>query len=126
MILALQPITPDSTLNDFTFISNIQFIAGSGFKITVQLNQTVRKQRYIPDAASTMVFKLLKSDNTTLSKSASFKFADDRSIIEATLTDLEAANLIGQNLVLEITEPSGLSVGVLQKGLQQIVPVQDC
>lgn len=120
MLLTLNVLNEDATLNNWQIIGNAQIARGSDAKIILQLIQAERKIRYIPDVAAVITADFLNSDGTTLSKTATFPFADDRSIIQFVLSDAETANLIGQNLVVEVQEGSNTSIAVLQMGLQMI------
>jgi len=120
MILTLKVLNEDASLNNWQDIGSAQIVRGSDAKLILQLFQADRKIRYIPDAAATITMDLLNSDGTTLSKTATFPFADDRSIIQFTLSDAETALLIGQNLVVDVQEGSNTSIAVLSMGLQMI------
>lgn len=120
MILTLKVLNEDASLNNWQDIGSAQIVRGSDAKLILQLFQADRKIRYIPDVAATITMDLLKSDGTTLSKTATFPFADDRSIIQFILSDTETAELIGQNLIVEVQEGSNTSIAMLQMGLQMI------
>lgn len=118
MILTLKVLNDDATLNNYQDIGIAQIVRGSDAKVNLQLVQADRKIRYIPDVAAVITADFLNSDGTTLSKTATFPFADDRSIIQLTFTDAETANLIGQNIVVDVQEGSITSIAILQAGLQ--------
>lgn len=120
MLLTLNVLNEDATLNNWQVIGNASIARGSDAKMNLQLMQADRKIRYIPDVAAVITADFLNSDGTTLSKTATFPFADDRSIIQFTFTDAETALLIGQNLVVEVQEGSNTSIAILQMGLQMI------
>lgn len=92
----------------------------------MRLWQADKKIRYIPASDAVITVDLKKSDNTTLSKTCTFTFADDRSIIEFSLTDLETAALIGQNLIVKIVEGSETKFASLQFGLQKLILDGSC
>jgi len=125
-MITLQVLNSDSTLNSFFIYTNSSFIAGEDVLVRLRLLQVEKKIRYIPDIASTITFDLKKSDNTTLSKTATFPFADDRSIIEFTITAAESVDVISQTLVATIDEPAGISIAKLQYGLKKNVIDQGC
>lgn len=118
MILKLQMLNEDATLNNFQDIGSAQFVPGHALTLVMRLMQTQRDLRYVPDAAATMEITFQLSDGSELTKSLSFLDAGDRSLLEVELTDVETELLIGQNLVVEVTEPSGVSVAALPMALQ--------
>jgi len=125
MNLTLRALNEDATLNNWQDMgSSVRIVRGADAKLILQLMQVDRKIRYIPDIAAVITVDLLKTDGTTLSKTATFPFADDRSIIQFVLTDTETADLISQNLVVEVVEGSNTSIAILQQGLQMVSPSQ--
>lgn len=125
MILTLKVLNDDATLNNWQDMGgSAQIVRGSDAKLNLQIFQVDRKIRYIPDVAAVITSDFLKSDGTTLSKTATFPFADDRSIIQFSFTDAETALLIGQNIVVDIQEGANTSIAILQMGLQMVSPQQ--
>lgn len=125
MNLTLKVLNEDATLNNWVDMGgSIQIVRGADAKLILQLVQVDRKIRYIPDVAAVITTTLLNSDGTTLAKTATFPFADDRSIIQFTLSDAETALLIGQNLIVNVQEGSNTSIAILQLGLQMVSPSQ--
>lgn len=120
MVLTLKVLNSDCSLNNFQDIGTFQLVRGSDAVLNLQLFQADRKIRYIPNSASTITLSLTKSDGTILSKTSSFPFADDRSIIQFSLTSSDTANLISQMLVVQVSEPSGNTFALLQNGFQMI------
>jgi hypothetical protein len=118
MVLALQMLNEDATLNNFMKIGSAQFIPGTPVKLVMRLMQTARDLRYVPDAAATFAMTLQNSDGTTLAKVPTFLDSGDRSLITVSLTGPETALLISQNLQVNVTEPSGVSAAQVQQGLQ--------
>ena len=101
-------------------------VRGSSAKIIIQLIQPSKNLRYIPDSGATITLALLKSDGTTLTKTATNPFADDRSIIEIDLLSSETSTIISQNLNLTITEGSDVTYAIVQNGLQMVSLTQGC
>lgn len=120
MLLTLKVLNEDATLNNWVDIGSAQIARGSDAKLNLQLIQVDRKIRYVPDVAAVITADFLNSDGTTLSKTATFPFVDDRSIIQFTFTDAETALMIGQNLVVDVQEGSNTSIAILQLGLQML------
>ena len=118
MVLSLQMLNEDASLNNFVGIGSAQFIPGAPVKIVMRLMQTARDLRYVPDVASTFAMVFKKSDGSTLAKVPTVLDASDRSLITVSLTGAETTLLIGQNLSVTVTEPSGDSVAQLQSALQ--------
>ena len=126
MLLTLKVLNEDATLNNWTDQGgSARIVRGSDAKLILQLFQVDRKIRYVPAAAPTLSASFLKSDGTTLSKTPTLPFADDRSIIQITFTAAETALLISQNLVVSVTEGATVSIAVLQQGLQMTAPTQE-
>lgn len=127
MVFSLQMLNSDATLNDFRDIGTHQIVRGADTTIIMRILQPNKDEiRYIPDAGATFSIDLLKSDDTTLTKVPTQPFADDRSILQLTLTETETLDLISQNLNLQITEGSDISYAILQAGLQMITLNSDC
>ncbi len=126
MILDLEPINDDATLNAYSFISNFRFVPGDDVKLLMVIVQPDKKIRYVPESGATIEFDFLKSDGTNLLKTATFPFADDRSIIQVELTAVETATLISQNLIAKITETTGITRAWLQNGFQLVNITGEC
>lgn len=118
MILKLQMLNEDATLNNFQDIGSAQFVPETPLKLVMRLLQTQRDLRYVPDVAATFSMDFQLSDGTILTKVPTFLDASDRSLLTVSLTALETELLIGQNLVVTVTEPSGNSVAALPSALQ--------
>jgi hypothetical protein len=121
MILNLQILNEDATLNNFMILGSSRFVSGNPLKLVMRLVLECRNIRYITEVGATFSITLQKSDGTTLTKNPTVKFADDRSIIELNLTEVETQNLIGQDLKLEITEGANKHLALLSLGLQQAI-----
>lgn len=119
MILSLQMLNSDATLNNFVDIGTARFVPNYSLDLVMRILQPQKGGlRYVPDAAATFSMDFKLSDGTTINKTPTVLDAGDRSILTVSLTDSETELLIGQNLTVEITEPGGVSVAVLQSGLQ--------
>lgn len=126
MLLTLKVLNEDATLNNWVDEGGSdQIVRGSDAKMNLQLFQVDRKIRYVPDVAAVITADFLNSDSTTLSKTATFPFADDRSIIQIAFTAAETALLISQNIIVSVVEGGNTSIAVLQLGLQMISPTQE-
>ena len=125
-MLSLDIVSKNPTLNSFTLSKNLSFASGEDVKVTMRLFQSDMGIRYIPEAGATITIDLKKSDNTTLTKTCSFTFADDRSIIEFSLTAAESATIISQNLVVKLVEGSTTQFAILQYGLTRVVADGSC
>ena len=128
-MLTLDIVSKNPTLNSFTLGQNFQFASGEDVKVTMRLFQPDLKIRYVPEASAVITIDLKKSDNTILTKTCSFTFADDRSIIEFSLTAAESATIISQNLVVKLVEGSGPTTtqyAVLQYGLTRVITDGSC
>lgn len=125
MVLTLKVLNEDATLNNWQDMGgSAQIVRGADAKLILQLFQVDRKIRYVPAAGAVITIDLINSDQTTLSKTATAPFADDRSIVQFTLTDSETELLISQNLIVSVVEGSNTSIALLSLGLQMISPSQ--
>ncbi len=125
-MLSLKVLNSDATLNNFFELGTLQIVRGEDAKIILQLFQSQKKIRYISAAGATITASFLKSDGTTIDKTASLPFADDRSIIQFDLDETETAELISQNIMVDIEEGAILTKAFLQMGLQVINTSQGC
>lgn len=125
-MLTLDIVSKLPQLNSFFVTKNQAFASGETVKVIMRLWQSERNIRYIPISSAVITVDLKKSDNTVLTKTCAFTFADDRSIIEFNLTAVESAAVIGQNLVVKIVEGSEVQIALLQFGLSKIITVGLC
>lgn len=125
-MLSLDIVSKNPTLNSFSLSKNFAFASGEDVKVTMRLFQPDLGIRYVPDSGATITIDLKKSDNTVLTKTCSFTFADDRSIIEFSLTALESATIISQNLVVKIVDGGITQFAVLQYGLSRVITDGSC
>lgn len=126
MILSLKVLNEDAVLNSWIEIGSAKIIRGADAKIVLQLFQPAWRIRYIPDVATVITMDLLKSDGTTLTKTATFPLADDRSIIQFTLSDTETLTLISQNILVKMVLGADISFAMLQQGLQMVSTTSNC
>jgi hypothetical protein len=119
-MLTLDIVSQNPQLNSHNISKVAKFVGGETVKVIMRLWQVEQGIRYIPSAAAVITVDLKKSDNTTLTKTCSFTFADDRSIIEFSMTALESAAVIGQNLVVKIVDGADTKFALLQYGLQRV------
>lgn len=126
MVLTLKVLNEDASLNNFVDMGGTaQIVRGADAKLILELFQVDRKIRYVPISGAVISVDFLNSDGTTLSKTATFPFADDRSIIQIVLTDSETELLISQNIIASIVEGSNTSIAILQQGLQMVSTTQE-
>lgn len=126
VILTLDIVSANPQLNQHALNKVFQFASGQTAKVIMRLWQTDKKIRYIPDQAAVITVDLKRSDNTILTKTCTFTFTDDRSIIEFDLDAVETAALIGQNLIVKIIEGSDTKFASLQFGLQKLILDGSC
>ena len=126
MLLSLKVLNEDATLNNFKDIGSYQTIKGSDAKIILELIQPDRNLRYMPAVGAVITCDFKQSDNTVLTKTATFPFAADRSIIQFDLSDTETALLVSQNLVVKVQEGSVTTYAILQGGFSMASLTQSC
>ena len=120
MLTSLKALNSDATLNSFQDIGNHQIARGETAKLLFQLVDPNKKLRFIPGASAALSVTLLKSDGTSITKSLSFPFAEDRSIAQLDLTAVETATLTSQNVNVKITDGGNIQYAILQSGLQVV------
>lgn len=125
-MLTLDIVSRNPQLNTFMLSKNFQFASGEDVKVIMRLFQSDLGIRYIPLVGATITIALLNSDGTTLSKTCAFTFADDRSIIEFSLSAAESALVISQNLVVNVVEAGSTKIAVLQYGLTKVITDGSC
>lgn len=125
-MLTLQILNNEAVLNAFFISSNKSFVSGEDVKILMRIYNPNLNIRYIPISGASISVELLKSDNTVLTKIASFPFPDDRSIIQLDITALESVDIISQNLIVKIAEGLTTTYAILQGGLQRIKLTSGC
>lgn len=118
-MLTLQVLNSDATLNHFETFGSYSFVSGSDCHIVLRLQTVESKLRYIPDAGATFSMSLNLSDGTTLSKTPTNPFDDDRSIIAFDITAAETATLVSQVLIVTVTEGDSSTVALLKGGLSR-------
>ena len=130
MVLGLNVLNSDSTINSYRLLGSAQIIRGADATIRLQLTQPEKENiRYMPASGATFEITLLNSDGTTLVKTPTQPFSgtpSDSSILELTLTAAETATLISQNLNVKVTEGAVVSYAVLQAGFQVVTLNSDC
>lgn len=126
MALSLKVLNSDAILNSFIDIGSLQIYKGADAKLIVQLFQPDKKIRYIPASGAVITIDFLKNDNTVLTKTATYPFADDRSILQFVLSDTETLTVVSQNLLAKIDEAGNISYAGLQMGLQLVPTSQGC
>lgn len=119
-MLTLDILSQNPQLNAHSVSKVATFAAGETVKVVMRLWQADQKIRYIPSNAAVITVDLKKSDNTILTKTCSFTFADDRSIIEFDLSAAESAQVISQNLVAKIVDGADTKIALLQFGLRRV------
>lgn len=125
-MLTLDIVSKNSQLNTFVLSKNFAFAGGEDTKVIMRLFQADLGIRYIPGASAVITVPLKKSDGTTLTKTCTFTFADDRSIIEFSLSAAESALVISQNLVVNIVDGGQTQIAVLQYGLTRVITDGSC
>ena len=125
-MLTLDIVSKNPQLNSFSLSKSQMFASGETVKVIMRLFQPDLQIRYIPSAAAVITIDLKKSDGTVLAKTCSFTFADDRSIIEFSLSAIESASVIGQNLIVKIVDGSDTQMAVLQYGLSKTITDGSC
>ncbi len=125
-MLTLDIVSQNPQLNSHSISKVATFASGETVKVIMRLWQSDLKIRYIPSNAAVITVDLKKSDNTVLTKTCTFTFADDRSIIEFELTALESAQVISQNLVAKIVDGADTKIALLQFGLRRVKADGNC
>lgn len=127
MLLGLKVLNSDATLNNFVESNSVQIVRNADAKIVMRLVQPQHNNlRYVPASGATFSITFQKSDGTTLVKTPTQPFADDRSILQVLLTEVETALIISQSLNVQVDEGSDKSFAILQLSLQVVTLNSDC
>ena len=118
-MLTLKVLNSDAQLNTFLTYSSASLISGEDATIVLRIHDVNKDLRYIPTTGATFTIDLLNSDGTTLTKTPTNPFTDDRSIISFDITAAESANLISQNITLSINESGSIKIANLNNGLSK-------
>lgn len=94
-------LNSEATLNNFNYLSAINFVTGTAITLKMQLFDEDLQLRYIPPITANVSFLFNYSDGTILTKTGTPE-ADDRSIQTVTISALESAKLIGGNIKISI------------------------
>ena len=94
-------INEGATLNNFNYLSAINFVTGTKLTIKMILMDDDLNLRFIPPSTAIVSFVFNNSDGTTLTK-VSTGDTDDRSMRTVTITAAESAVLIGGNIKISI------------------------
>lgn len=98
-MISAKLLNSDATLNDFTFVGEIAFFPGENVRISLQIQLTEKKIRYIPPVAATLTLTFLDKEGEEIVKTAAVINADDRSMWVVVLSQAESEVLQGQNIV---------------------------
>lgn len=119
MVYGLRVLNSDATLNNFMDVGTANVYKGTDAVVILQLIQPEKKNiRFIPSNSAVITVDLVNADNTVNTKTATIPFADDRSIIQLSLSAADTMTLISQNLVAKIVDGGLTSYAVLQVGLK--------
>lgn len=125
-MLNLQVLNDSPSLNNFSNIGSKTFVGGETLELYLRLFQDDKDIRYIPASGATITLDLLKSDDTTITKTATIPFTDDRSVLQFSITDTETQDIISQNLVVKIVEGTNITFALLQSGIRKVNTSTDC
>ena len=117
-MLSLKVLNSDATLNTFFEIGSLNFHSGEDVTVFIRIFNESKNLRHIPASGASYNITLTNSDGTTISKTP-VPLTDDRSILSFSITAAESADLISQDLKLEITD-GGVSIAKAQNGLTKI------
>lgn len=102
-MLKIKLLNEQLTLNNFHYLEIKEYIPGLPFKIKVQIQDSETLQRLIPNTGAKLNATFQQRDGTELVKAGTMIFnPDDRSMWEISLTDDEANDIIGSNVLFEL------------------------
>lgn len=126
MVFSLDMLNSDAMLNNFFSIGTATFYKGKPITLVMRILQPQKSNlRYVLDSGATLSVTLNKSDGTTITKTPTFLDAGDRSLVKLELDSTDTELLIGQAIVLDITEGANQHVAVLQSAIQAAA-IKDC
>jgi hypothetical protein len=114
-----------ATLNDFRYLSTLDFVTGSKINFKAQIFNTELDLRYVLPSTAVVTFMFNQSDGEVL-EIAGTPMTDDRSIIELEIPATETENLIGGNVQLEIDilgDETDIRKGVIQNALSRFLDI---
>lgn len=103
MALSAQILNSDASLNSFRVVGSISFIPGEDISASLRLLDTEENIRYIPPATNITTLKFNKTDGTVLEINPTH-LADDRSIMQFSLTQAQTEELVGGVISFELDE----------------------
>lgn len=122
-MLSARLLNSDASLNNFEYQDAIEFVPGEDKVFAFQLWNKELELRWIPGDSAVVTLTFNKVDGTTLTKTASFINAGDRSLISVTLTDEETPDLLSGNITFTVDvagDESDLKKGVILNALQRV------
>lgn len=126
-MLTLHILDKDSSLNNLTKLPNLEFVGGEDVEAIIQIIQSSKDLRYIPESGATFEIVLKKSDMSDLTIIPIYKFdPDDRSVLTFNIDSLDSLDLISQNLILKITEAGSISYAILPSGIKRTKITSGC
>lgn len=120
MYLSLRVLNSNAILNSFVYIGTQRFVNGDDINLTLRLWQADKDIRYIPEAGATVTCDFMKSDGSIVSKTATFPFSEDRSIIQFALSNTETVDIISQNLLIKVDESGAITHAFAQAAIQKV------
>jgi len=114
-----------ATLNDFRYLSTLDFVTGSKINFKAQIFNTELDLRYVLPSTAVVTFMFNQSDGEVL-EIAGTPMTDDRSIIELEIPATETENLIGGNVQFEIDilgDETDIRKGVIQNALSRFLDI---
>jgi hypothetical protein len=101
MILKAKIINSDAVLNNFIYISNAEFLAGSTLTMAFVLWNQEKNIRHVLPSTATVTVHFPRA-NDILDKAASAIDVGDRSMWKTALTSEETEDLLGGNVTFTI------------------------
>ena len=126
MALTADVLNSDATLNLWIVLRSRDFIPGEEIKLVFRLKNPDVDLRFIPPAATIVDFSFLKTDGTSLVKTAALN-PDDRSFATLTLQESETLDLIGGAVTFDLDSGgTGTTIlkGVIANPLRKVTT--DC
>lgn len=128
-MLIARLLNSDASLNNFIYLETINYVSGEDFDIVFQLFSDQLGIRYIPPATATVTIDILKSDGTTLTKSASVLSTDDRSIWKVSIDGTESDDIAGFNIGINVDvldDTTDIKKAIIRTGLSKQILSGDC
>lgn len=123
MLLLGRVLNSDALVNQFLYISSVDYIPGTPIDVVIQLWDPAKNLRWVAGASATLKMIFNKNDGTEIEKSASLLDSGDRSIWKCSLTAAETEDLLSGNFTFELDTLGDATIvwtGLVSNGIRNV------